>query len=140
MGHTGRTPSSNIEGVILSIDSTTPYAWTFTVRPKQSTQRFASAGSNSLLAGEVLLFGGDVDAGEASTQINPLIHLDFNTNAFINCYEFGCNWEKICDYILYLDGNNELYKYVLAQPLWIRDEIPENLRFDRLKERISAVL
>ena len=71
---------------------------------------------------------------------NPLIHLDFNTNAFINCYEFGCDWEKICDYILYLDGNNELYKYVLAQPLWIRDEIPENLRFDRLKERISAVL
>jgi hypothetical protein len=71
-----RVASSNIEGVILSIDSTTPYAWTFTVRPKQSTQRFASAGSNSLLAGEVLLFGGDVDAGEASQAINPLIHLD----------------------------------------------------------------
>jgi hypothetical protein len=71
-----RIASSNIEGVILSIDDTTPYAWTFEVAPKIVTQRFASAGVNNLLAGEVLLFGGDVDAGEASTAINPLIHLD----------------------------------------------------------------
>ena len=71
-----RVASSNIEGVILSINSTTPYAFTFTVAPKLTTQRFASAGSNNLLAGEVLLFGGDADAGEASQQINPLIQLD----------------------------------------------------------------
>ena len=76
VNETLRIASNNVEGVILSIDTTTPYAFTFTVRPKIATQRFASAGSTSLLAGEVLLFGGDVDAGEASTQINPLIHLD----------------------------------------------------------------
>ena len=54
----------------------------FQVAPKQSSQGFASAGSTSLLAGEVLLFGGDTDAGEASTQINPLIQLDerYNNN------------------------------------------------------------
>ena len=82
VNETLRIASNNVEGVILSIDSTTPYAFTFTVRPKIATQRFASAGSTSLLAGEVLLFGGDVDAGEASTQINPLIHLDqkYNNN------------------------------------------------------------
>ena len=76
VNETLRVASSNIEGVILSINSTTPYAFTFTVAPKQTTQRFASAGSTDLLAGEVLLFGGDADAGEASTQINPLIQLD----------------------------------------------------------------
>ena len=76
VGETVRVASSNIEGKILSIDTTTPYAFTFTVRPLQSAQRFASAGSNSLLANEVLLFAGDTEAGEASTQINPLIHLD----------------------------------------------------------------
>lgn len=76
VGETLRVASSNIEGKILSIDTTTPYAFTFVVAPLQSTQRFASAGSTSLLANEVLLFGGDTDAGEASTQINPLIHLD----------------------------------------------------------------
>jgi hypothetical protein len=76
VGETVRVASSNVEGKILSIDTTTPSAFTFTVRPLQSAQRFASAGSNSLLANEVLLFAGDTEAGEASTQINPLIHLD----------------------------------------------------------------
>ena len=76
VGETLRVASSNIEGKILSIDTTTAYAFTFVVAPLQSAQRFASAGSTSLLANEVLLFGGDTDAGEASTQINPLIHLD----------------------------------------------------------------
>lgn len=76
VGETLRVASSNIEGKILSIDTTTPYAFTFTVRPLQAAQRFASAGSNSLIAGEVLLFAGDTEAGEASVQINPLIHLD----------------------------------------------------------------
>jgi hypothetical protein len=71
-----RVASSNVEGVIVSIDDSTPFAFTFEVAPKQTGQRFASAGVNSLLAGEVLLFGGDADSGEASTQINPLIQLD----------------------------------------------------------------
>ena len=82
VGETLRVASSNIEGKILSIDDATPYTFTFVVGPLQDSQGFTSAGSTSLLAGEVLLFGGDTDAGEASTQINPLIHLDqkYNNN------------------------------------------------------------
>jgi len=76
VGETLRVASSDIEGVILTIDTTTPNAFTFTVRPKKSTQGFTSAGSTSLLAGEILKFAGDVDAGEASNSIEPLIHLD----------------------------------------------------------------
>lgn len=76
VGETVRVASSNIEGVILSIDTTTPSAFTFTVRPKQSTQAFVSAGSSNLNASEVLIFGGNVDVGEASSSIEPLIHLD----------------------------------------------------------------
>jgi len=76
VGETVRIASSNIEGKILSINSATANAFTFTVRPLQSSQAFASAGAVSCLANEVLLFGGDTEAGEASTQVNPLIHLD----------------------------------------------------------------
>jgi len=76
VGETLRVASSNIEGKILSVDKTTPNAFTFVVAPLLATQGFRSAGSTSLLAGEVLLFAGDTDAGEASTQIDPLIHLD----------------------------------------------------------------
>jgi hypothetical protein len=76
VGETVRIASTNVEGEILSITSTTAYAFTFTVRPKISTQTLSSAGATSLLASDVLLLGGDMDAGEASTSINPLIHLD----------------------------------------------------------------
>ena len=76
VGETLRIASSNIEGKITEITDTTAYDFIFTVVPLLAGERFASAGSTDLLAGEVLLFAGDTDAGETSTQINPLIHLD----------------------------------------------------------------
>lgn len=76
VGDTVRVASSNIEGEITSIPVTTPFAFQFVVTPKQITQGFQSAGSTSLLQNEILLTGGDMDAGEASAAINPQIHLD----------------------------------------------------------------
>jgi hypothetical protein len=73
---TVRVASTNVEGEILAITATTAYAHTFTVRPKKSTDALASSGSSNFLATDVLLFGGYMDAGEASTSIQPLIHLD----------------------------------------------------------------
>lgn len=75
-GETVRVASTNVEGEILAITGTTANAFTFTVRPKISTQSLASSGSSSFLATDVLLFGGDMDAGEASSSIAPLIQLD----------------------------------------------------------------
>lgn len=76
VGEVVRVASSNVEGKILSINTATPGAFTFTVRPLKSTVAFASAGSASLLSGEVLIFAGATDVGEASTQVDPLIPLD----------------------------------------------------------------
>lgn len=76
VGETVRVASTNVEGLILSVDPSVAGAFTFTVRPKQSTQTMASAGSTSYLATDVLLFAGNMDVGEASNSINPLIHLD----------------------------------------------------------------
>lgn len=76
-GETVRVASTNVEGQILQITGTTPFAFTFTVRPKISTQSLSSAGaSNTLLATDVLIFGGIMDAGEASTSNQPMIQLD----------------------------------------------------------------
>lgn len=80
VGETVRVASNNIEGEILTIDTTTPSAWTFTVRPKLAAQAFVSAGSANLLAGEVLIFGGQMDVGEASTSAVPQVHLDIQKN------------------------------------------------------------
>lgn len=76
IGETVRVASTNVEGEILTVNSTTPSAFTFTVRPKISTQSLASAGSGSFLATDVLIFGGIMDAGEASNTNAPMIQLD----------------------------------------------------------------
>ena len=76
VGETVRVASTNVEGEILTVNSTVPSAFTFTVRPKISTQSLASAGSSSFLASDVLIFGGIMDAGEASSTNAPMIQLD----------------------------------------------------------------
>lgn len=73
---TVRVASTNVEGEILAITGTTAYGWTFTVRPKISTESLASQGSSSFLATDALLFGGYMDVGEASSSIEPMIQLD----------------------------------------------------------------
>lgn len=75
-GETVYIASSNIEGEILTVNETTPSSFTFTVRPKRSTDAFVSAGSANLLAGEILIFGGLTDVGEASGSRDALVHLD----------------------------------------------------------------
>ncbi len=72
VGETVRIASSNIEGQILTV----PAPDQATIRPKISTQAFVSANSANLLAGEILIFGGLTDVGEASSNFEPQTHLD----------------------------------------------------------------
>ena len=72
VGETVYIASSNIAGEILTV----PTPSTCTIRPKVSTQAFVSANSTSLLAGEILVFGGLTDVGEASSNFEPQTHLD----------------------------------------------------------------
>lgn len=77
VGETVRVASTNVEGEILTVNPAVPNAFTFTVRPKISTQSLASAGGGgSFLSSDVLIFGGIMDAGEASSTNAPMIQLD----------------------------------------------------------------
>lgn len=76
VGETVRIASSNIEGQILTV----PAVDQATIRPKQAGQAFVSANSVDLLAGEILIFGGLVDVGEASSNFEPQVHLDTQYN------------------------------------------------------------
>lgn len=76
-----RIDSSGIEGKITAVNKTTPNAHTATILPLKTTDTFASAGSSNLLAGEILLFRGDTEAGENSTQIDGITNL---TEKFTN--------------------------------------------------------
>lgn len=70
VGETLRGAKDNIEWEILSIPVTTANAFQFTARPKKATT------TASVVSGDILIFGGQMDAGEASSDINPLIALD----------------------------------------------------------------
>lgn len=83
--------SNNVEGKILTVDDTTPSAFTFTVRPKKLGTAFASPSGN-LDAGEILIFGGGTDAGEASSSLDPIIALDKQYNN--NVTEFHDSWSN----------------------------------------------
>ena len=70
VGETLRGAKDNIEWEILTIPVTTANAFQFTARPKKATT------TASVVSGDILIFGGQMDAGEASSDINPLIPLD----------------------------------------------------------------
>lgn len=70
IGETLRGAKDNIEWEILTIPVTTAFAFQFTVRPKKSTT------TATISANDIMIFGGQMDAGEGSSDINPLIPLD----------------------------------------------------------------
>jgi len=72
---TVRVASTNVEGEILAITDTTANAFQFTVRPKRADQTLASAGSTSFLTTDYFILGGQMDAGEASSGIDPQAYL-----------------------------------------------------------------
>lgn len=75
VGEVVRIDSSGFEGQITAINTSTPNAHTATILPLKGNATFASAGSTSLLAGEILLFRGITEAGENSSQFNSLTNL-----------------------------------------------------------------
>ena len=83
IGETVRVASTNVEGEITAVTALggPGYGFTFVVTPKISTQSLASAGGGgSFLSTDVLIFGGIMDAGEASSTNAPMIQLDEKYN------------------------------------------------------------
>src|SRR6478609_7740749 len=76
VGETIYIASTGVGGEILGPIVETANAFTFNLRPKQSTQSLASAGqASTLLATDVIIFGGRVDVGEASGTNIPQVYL-----------------------------------------------------------------
>jgi hypothetical protein len=91
VGETVYIASTNVGAEIIAITGTTPNAFTFNLRPKQSTQSLASAGQASTLqATDVLIFGGRTDVGEASGTSDPQVYLTQPYNN--NITEFHDTW------------------------------------------------
>ena len=91
VGETYFVASTNVEAELLDITGTTANAFTFTLRPKRSTDSLASDGEvSTLLASDVLISAGMADVGEASDSATPQTYL---TQRFDNdITEFHDTW------------------------------------------------
>lgn len=63
---------------------------------------------------------------------NPLVNRDFNTQSFINFYDFHSSDDMI-DYVIELDKNDEKYLEVLKNPWFTGSDIPENNKIENIK-------
>lgn len=64
--------SSGVQAQITAVNTATPNAHTFTIKPLNSADVIASAGSANITANELFLFRGAVNIGEGSDKISGL--------------------------------------------------------------------
>ena len=63
---------------------------------------------------------------------NPLIHQEFNTKSFINFYDYG-SLDKMIEYIIDLDRNNDKYLEMLKTTWLVDNIIPDNNKVENIK-------
>lgn len=68
---------------------------------------------------------------------NPHINTDFNENSFINANNYSD--EELINLINNINNNIDLYINILQQP-WFKSGIPENLKPNKILERIENIL
>ena len=69
---------------------------------------------------------------------NPKIDLEFNTKSFINFYDFG-SVDKMIEYIIKLDQDDNKYLEMLKQPWFIDYNIPDNNKIENIKSFLYKI-
>jgi hypothetical protein len=70
---------------------------------------------------------------------NPLVHLDFNPESFVNYYDFESEDDMI-DYIIELDKDQDKYIEKLKQPYFHDNEVNEFVREENLKAFFDRII
>lgn len=69
---------------------------------------------------------------------NPDVYKEFNTKSFVNFYDHGY-FEKMIEYIIELDKDNDKYLEMLNQPWFINNQIPENNKIENIKSFLYKI-
>jgi hypothetical protein len=70
---------------------------------------------------------------------NPNIDKEFNTDSFINFYDFNSEDDMI-DYIIELDKDDSRYLKMLNEPWFVDNLIPENNKLENIKYFIKKII
>lgn len=69
---------------------------------------------------------------------NPHIAKDFNEKAFINCNNYA-SLEEVVDRVKEIDNDDELYRAMLAEPIFITGNDPEQFSLKKLEQFLYAI-
>jgi hypothetical protein len=69
---------------------------------------------------------------------NPRIDLEFNSNSFVNFYDFG-NFKDMIDFIIELDQNDGKYLQKLQTPWFENNIIPETNKLENIKSFLYKI-
>jgi hypothetical protein len=69
---------------------------------------------------------------------NPRIDLEFNTKSFVNFYDFG-DLNKMIEYIVELDKDNDKYLEVLRTPWFENNITPDNNKLENIKSFLYKI-
>jgi hypothetical protein len=69
---------------------------------------------------------------------NPRVELEFNTKSFINFYDIG-SFDKMIEYTIELDQNNNKYLEILNQPWFPEYNIPDNNKIENIKSFLYKI-
>jgi hypothetical protein len=69
---------------------------------------------------------------------NPKISEEFNTNSFVNFYDFN-NMSDMVEYIIELDKNNDLYTQKLKECWFVNNTVPTNNKIENIKSFLYKI-
>ena len=69
---------------------------------------------------------------------NPEIGKEFNTKSFINFYDFN-DINKMIEYIIEMDKNDDIYLDSLRQPWFVDNKIPDNNKIENIKSFLYKI-
>lgn len=69
---------------------------------------------------------------------NPLIALDFNTKAFINCHDYK-DFDAVIEKVKEIDCNDDLYRSYLTEPCFENGEDNEFINEERILDRFEHI-
>lgn len=70
---------------------------------------------------------------------NPLVGLDFNPKAFINCLDFN-SFDEVIDHVIKVDQNEDLYREYLSQPMLTGGVETEFCREENILARYTEII
>ena len=134
------SPGSHLNNASMDVGERFTENWMYTKLEFQSNCKFTIAFENSSSPGYTTekLMHAYITNTIPIYWGNPEVAKDFNPLSLINCHEFK-TFEEVVERVKEIDRNDELALKYLNEPPFPGNEIPENLKQERLERFLKSI-